>query len=67
MEWWKATAMELLQARAPQLTDEHALDLADDLSRTWPDGTPAEAVQKFFAVMPQGWNAAPEVETALPA
>jgi len=57
MEWWIAEAMELVQARAPMLDDEHAHDLADDLYRAWPDETPAVAVSKFFRVMPKGWNA----------
>lgn len=59
MDWWIAEAMELAQQRAPLLDDSHAEDLADDLQRAWPVDTPAEAVAKFFSVMPPGWKAAP--------
>jgi hypothetical protein len=54
--FWIAEAMELCQRRAPGLSDGHALDLADDLYRAWPDDEPAEAVAKFFFVMPNGWK-----------
>ena len=64
MDWWIAEAMELAQQRAPLLDDSHAEDLADDLQRAWPDDTPAEAVAKFFSVMPPGWKARPSVVTA---
>jgi hypothetical protein len=55
MEWWIAEAMELAQQRAPLLDDEFAADLAENLQHTWPDHTPAEALAKFFSVMPAGW------------
>ena len=60
MNWWMAEAMELSQARAPLMTDEHALDLADDLYKACAEfQTPAIAVARFFAAMPKGWNAPP--------
>lgn len=53
--------MELAQKRAPGVDDDHAADIADDLLRAWPDLTPAEAVDKFFAiVVPLGWQGSTE-------
>jgi len=64
MNTWINEAAFQAKLHAPQLTDEHALDLADDLYRqcaatesTW---SPAKAVAWFFAFMPAGWPTAPD-------
>jgi len=54
---WIAEAMELAQRRAPLLTDAQVHDLADDLYKACADfHSPYEAVSRFFAAMPGGWN-----------
>ncbi|MGY4829264.1 hypothetical protein ACVNIS_11850 [Sphaerotilaceae bacterium SBD11-9] len=66
MNDWMAEAERLVRQRAPLLSVEHARDLADDLYRAWPDNTPAEAVAKFFRVMPRGWNVGPPTAANTP-
>ncbi|HET7794283.1 MAG TPA: hypothetical protein VFL64_12950 [Rhizobacter sp.] len=67
MNDWMSEAERLVRQRAPLLSVEHARDLADDLYRAWPDNTPAEAVAKFFRVMPRDWNAGPPAAANTPA
>ena len=50
--FWIAEAMELLQARAPEMSDELALDTAHNIEAAWPYDEPAVAVEKFFHAMP---------------
>lgn len=59
MEDWVTQVERLSLMRAPGMTTEHARDLADDLHRAWPESAPREVVDRFFALMPTGWNAAP--------
>ena len=68
MNDWMAEAARLSSLLAPRMTADHALELADDLYRACSDFcTPGEAVARFFAVMPKGWNASPAANGELTA
>lgn len=54
-ELWIAEAMDLLQEVVPVMTDEHALDLADDLYGSCGDKPARLAVMRFFNWFP-GWT-----------
>lgn len=53
--FWIAEAMELLQARAPEMSDELALDTANNIQAAWPDVEPPLAVLRYFDSMPLAW------------
>lgn len=55
MNAWMREAASLAQARAPQLDDEHACELAEDLYLQCLDWSPADAVGWFLNLMPRGW------------
>ena len=54
-ELWIAEAMVLLQEYVPVMTDEHAMDLADDLYGTCGDEPARLGVARFFQALP-GWT-----------
>lgn len=60
-ELWIAQAMDLLQEVLPVMTDDHALDLADDLYGTCGEQPPRLAVMRFFAALPS-WT--PSIEAS---
>lgn len=59
-ELWIAEAMDLLQGKVPVMTDEHALDLADDLYKVCADEPVRLAVMRFFLALPS-WPTSGEV------
>ncbi len=55
MDWWSAEAMDVIQHRVPDISDEHALELADALYEACPHLTPQRAVGWLFDLLPQDW------------
>ncbi|MGY4828205.1 hypothetical protein ACVNIS_06485 [Sphaerotilaceae bacterium SBD11-9] len=55
---WLSEAARLAKQRAPQMTDQHAQEMAGDLYRAWPERSPGAAVALFFAFLPPGWKGA---------
>ena len=67
MNTWMTEAARLMRQRAPELSDAHAGDIAQDLQRAWPDNAPALAVAKFLREVPANWKGKrqlPEVAAA---
>lgn len=53
--FWLAEVTELLQRRAPAMSDELALDTAHNILAAWPHAEPGVAVASFFHGMPLGF------------